>query len=211
MTPAAFTHFVFVDFENVPSVDLGLVAGKAVHVTLLIGKKQTKLELSLVQQIHRLAERVELVEVGASGHNALDMTLAYYLGQAVQRDPRAQFSIVSRDKDFEPMIGHLSSLGIRVARSDTFAAAFQSAPKKPAAAAKPAAPAKKPPEDRLAKLIVSFKGRPQHCPKKRTTLLHHIATFYGNKLSDSGIEEIVAKLIARGVISIGDKGKVTYR
>jgi hypothetical protein len=211
MPGRAFTHFVFVDFENVPSVDLGLVAGKEVHVSLLIGKKQTKLDLSLVQQIHRMADQVELVEVGASGHNALDLTLAFYLGQAVQRNPGAQFTIVSRDKDFEPMLGHLSGKGIKVARHDAFAAAFQSASKKPAAAPKPVAPAKKPPEDRLAKLIESFKGRPQHCPKKRTTLLHHIATFFGNKLSDPGVEEIVTKLIARGVISIDDKGKVAYR
>jgi len=76
---------VFVDFENVPEVDLGLVEGKPVHVTILIGKNQKKIDLPLVQQIRRLAAQVELVEVGASGRNALDLTLAYYLGQAVLR------------------------------------------------------------------------------------------------------------------------------
>ncbi|MES1168419.1 MAG: hypothetical protein ABUL61_04545, partial [Oleiharenicola lentus] len=72
MSTHVFTYFVFVDFENVPTADLGLVEGKPVHVTFLIGKKQTWLDLTLVKQIHRLATQVELVEVGASGHNALD-------------------------------------------------------------------------------------------------------------------------------------------
>jgi len=61
--------------------------GKSVHVTLLIGKKQTKLDLALVQQMRRVPDQVELVEVGASGHNALDLTLAYYLGRAAERSP----------------------------------------------------------------------------------------------------------------------------
>src|SRR5580698_9329683 len=102
MPNQAVLHFVFVDFENVPEVDLGLVAGKPAHVMLLLGKHQKKLDIGLVQQIRRLAEQIELVEVGASGHNALDLTLAYYLGRAVQRDPEAQFYVVSKDSDFDP-------------------------------------------------------------------------------------------------------------
>jgi hypothetical protein len=66
---------VFVDFENVHEVDLGLVEGKPVQVTLLIGKNQKKIDLALVQQIRRLAAQVALVEVGASGRNALDSAI----------------------------------------------------------------------------------------------------------------------------------------
>lgn len=210
MKPDNFPHYVFVDFENVPKVDLGVVEGKPVHVTLLIGKKQTKLDLSLVQQMRRIPAQVELVEVGASGNNALDLTLAYYLGQIVQRSPDALFTIVSKDKDFEPLLAHLSAKGCKVARRETFAAVFQPAPKKPAPPAKLVPPAPKSPDDRLGKLIESFKGRPQHCPKKRTTLLHHIAAFFGNKLNDAELEQMLAKLVALGAISIDDKGKVTY-
>lgn len=38
MPTETFTQYVFIDFENVPSLDLGLIEGKSVHVTLLIGK-----------------------------------------------------------------------------------------------------------------------------------------------------------------------------
>ncbi|MBI2498594.1 MAG: hypothetical protein HYV75_11965 [Opitutae bacterium] len=76
MPAESFTHFVFVDFENVPSIDLALVAGKPVHVTLLIGKNQTKRETSLSVQLHAHAGQVAPIEVGASGRNALDMVLS---------------------------------------------------------------------------------------------------------------------------------------
>ena len=104
MPANTLTHYVFVDFENVPEVNLGLIEGKPVQVTLLIGKNQKKLDLALVQQIRRLASQVELIEVGASGHNALDLPLAYYLGQAVQRCPDAHFHIVSKDKDLRQIL-----------------------------------------------------------------------------------------------------------
>ena len=64
MNNPALTHFVFVDFENVPSVDLDAIGAHPVHVTLLIGKNQKKLEVALVQQILRLTTRVDLLEVG---------------------------------------------------------------------------------------------------------------------------------------------------
>src|SRR6185312_8463939 len=115
-------NFVFVDFENVPSVDLGLVEGKAVQVTLMIGKNQTKIDFALVAQIQRMADQVELVKLDASGRNALDLTLANYLGRAIERRPDAQFCIVSKDKDFEPMIAHLVAKGVKVVRCDSFGA-----------------------------------------------------------------------------------------
>jgi hypothetical protein len=134
------TYFVFVDFENVQKVDLALIEGKPVHVTLLIGKNQTWLDLALVQQIRRLPNQVELLEVGASGHNALDLTLAHYLGRAVERIPEATYGIVSKDKDFDPMIAHLVSRGIQVVRKDSFAGLLFLAPTKSASAPKPKPP-----------------------------------------------------------------------
>jgi len=56
------------------------------------------------------------VEVGVSGRNALDLTLSFYLGQAVLRAPKALFCIVSRDKDFEPY-GSCLRKGIKVVRA----------------------------------------------------------------------------------------------
>lgn len=210
MPDIAFTHFAFVDFENVQKVDLSLVEGKPVHVTLLIGSKQTKLDLSLVQQMRRVPEQVELVEVGASGRNALDLTLAFYLGQAAQSTPTAQFSIISKDKDFEAMLSHLSGKGINAVRRDTFASAFQPTPKKPTAAANPATLTKETPEDRLEKLITRLKNNLAPRPKNKARLLAHIKTAYGQKLTDADSALKLDELVRRGVLVIEDKDKIRY-
>jgi len=210
MPTSRFSRFIFVDFENVPTVDLALVAGKPVHVTLLIGKKQTKLDVSLVQQMRRVPDQVELIEVGVSGHNALDLTLAYYLGRAVELNPEAHFTIVSKDKDFEPMLGHLAGQGLKADRRDSFAAAFQAAPKKSMAALKAPPPAKKLPEDRLEKLIARLKNNLAPRPKNKARLLAHINTAYGSKLTGPEQSGKLEELIRRGVLVIEAKDKVRY-
>jgi hypothetical protein len=109
-------YFVFIDLENVPAIDLAPISGKPVHVSLLLGKNQTKLSLPLVEQIKAFSSQVELVKVGASGHNALDMVLSAHLGRATAIHPEAEFAIVSKDKDFDPLIAHLLAHNIRVSR-----------------------------------------------------------------------------------------------
>jgi len=217
------TYFVFVDFENVQKVDLALIAGKPVHVTLLIGKNQTWLDLTLVQQIRRLPTQVELLEVGASGPNALDLTLAYYLGRAVEQIPEATYAIVSKDKDFDPMIGHLVGKGINVVRKDSFAALpfllppkpaapartkppFKVVPVKPASAAKaPAAPKPAKPADKLAKLINHLRNSP---PSSRMKLEHMIEAFYKTSLPAGGVAGVIDALIRQRIATVDDNGKV---
>lgn len=202
--PASYR--VFVDLENVPEIDLGLVEDKPVHVTLLIGKNQKKFDVTLVRQIHRLAAQVELVEVGASGHNALDLTLAFYLGQSVQRFPDAHCCIVSKDKDFEPMIAHLNGKRIKITRHDSFATLpFLSPPKAPAATAK------KPPEDRRIKVISLLKNPSRlNRPTSRKTLLAYIKASLGKDSSEDKAEDILRELCAEHTLTIDAKDKVTY-
>lgn len=224
MTSDRFTHFVFVDFENVPEVELGLVEGRPVRVTRLIGKNQTRLELGLVQQIHRLAAQVELVEVGASGRNALDLTLACHLGQAIERDRAAGFHIVSRDKDFEAMIGHLQRQGIKLTRQESFAALpflpkpRKSAPMKAAVPAKAGVPVKTPDSaqaapanERFEKLAARLENNSAPRPKKKSSLLAHINTVFGGKLAEREQERQLDELIRRGFLTLDAKDRVTYR
>jgi hypothetical protein len=201
----AIMHFVFVDFENVPEVDLGLVTGKPAHVMLLLGKHQKKLDVALVQQIRRLADQVELVEVGASGHNALDLTLAYYLGQAVHRHPEAWFYVVSKDNDFDPMLAHLHAQKVEVARFASFAELpFLPQPKTAAAT-------RKLPEDRRAKVIARLNNPAiRNRPSSRKALLAHINTALGKETSETGAADILRELVDSQVLSIDALGKVTY-
>jgi hypothetical protein len=201
MPPDAIVHHVFVDFENVPTVDLDLVANKPVHVTLLIGEKQKRLDLALVRSIHRHATQVTLIEVGTSGRNALDLVLAWHLGKAATEHATAHFHVVSKDKDFDPLIAHLHAARLNVARHGSFdALPLFGSSKKPAPH----------PDERLSKLIDRLENKTKARPARRPRLLSHINGFYGNQLSPTELESIVATLVDRGIIALDDKGKVSY-
>jgi hypothetical protein len=193
-------HQVFVDFENVHTVDLALIAGQPVHVTLLIGEKQKRLDLALVRQIHRHASQVTLIEVGASGRNALDLVLACHLGKASTQHAKAAFYIVSKDKDFNPLIAHLRTEHLDVSRHEAFTALpFLTTAPKPSET-----------DDRLTKLIDRLTKKTKARPVRRKTLLSDIHAFYANRLTPAELEEVVATLEERGVIAIDAKGKITY-
>ena len=220
------TYFVFVDFENVQKVDLTLIVGKPVHVTLLIGKNQTKVATSLFLESSQLPGQVAGVAVGGSGRNALDITLAYYLGRAIEQIPEATYAIVSKDKDFDPMIAHVAANGVQIIRKDSFAALPFLQPPKPAAVAKTKPPfkvvpgkaaptatktpaaksAKDKPEDKLARLVKHLRNGP---PTDRTKLVHTIADSYRKSPPPGGVESVIALLVKQKVIAIDPHGKVS--
>lgn len=206
MPAPASDHLVFVDFENVPALDLSAIEGKSARVTLLIGKNQKKLDLDLVRQIHRLAPQVDLVEVGASGHNALDLTLAFYLGQTAAQHPAAQFHIVSKDKDFDPLIGHLKAAKIKITRHESFAALpFLPPPPKAVATAKNSS------EDRRAKIFArltdpSTKNR----PSTRKRLLADLKAHFGPDATDAMAEEALGELIDTNALHLDAQNRVRY-
>src|SRR5258705_10280996 len=119
--PPPVNH-VFVDFENVHEIDLALIGSKAVSFTLLIGPRQTKLDVSLVEKLFEHAVSVELVRLTSAGRNALDFTLAYYLGRAVAADPTGHFYIISKDTGYDPLIANLRSRQISADRHGSFEA-----------------------------------------------------------------------------------------
>jgi len=224
MANASLTHYVFVDFENVPHVDVGPAVGHPVHVTLLIGKHQKNFGLEMIHAAKILGERLELVEVGASGHNALDLTLAYYLGRAVQISPKATFSIVSKDKDFDPLVVHMRAKGVTLSRHASFdelpflpvakrvaalkpaASVSKPLPAKPPAPPKPAtAPKPKPAANKLEKFIEHLRNGP---PANRMKLEHMIGSYF-KPAPAGGIKGIIAELQKRNVIVIDLAGKVS--
>jgi hypothetical protein len=218
MTTAHFSHLVFVDFENVPNVDLDAIEKLSAFVTLLIGKNQTKLDTALVMQIQRHPSKVRLIDVGGSGRNALDLTLAYYLGRAVIEAPAAELHIVSKDKDFEPLIAHLRRDGMKISRADSFGALSFLPAKKPAALLKkpvhratieaPENPDQA--EAKLEKLIARLNNHAGPRPKRKKGLLSHISTAFGNRLNEAELLELADQLVARDVCKIDARDRVTY-
>jgi hypothetical protein len=210
MTEPAICHFVFVDFENVPNVDLGLILDPSTHVTLLLGKNQKSLSLPMVQHIQRLGGRIKLVEVGASGRNALDLTLACYLGQALAGIPGAQFTVISKDKDFDAMIAHLQGKGTKIARQDSLAIpSGQKAPAKKTAAAKPAKQSV-PAPSRSAKAVARLMNPgSRNRPATHKALVAHLKTSFGKEASDANVQDTINELMKRG-LNVDASGHVDY-
>lgn len=214
-------NHIFVDFENVPAVDLSLLDAHPVAVTLLIGEKQTRLPLDLVEQIHRHAAKVTLVKVGASGRNALDLVLAWHLGRTAERHPTEAFFVVSRDQDFDPLLRHLAAQGISAARAESFPALpfltprparkqpTRRAPAKERVAPAPPPPAT-PPDARLEKFAAQLQRSTKARPARRKTLLTHLNASYDKTLSEPEQARLVSILEERGIVAIDAAGRVTY-
>jgi hypothetical protein len=120
MPAAPATHYIFVDFENVQSVKLDLIAGKPVMVIMVIGKDQTKVPLELVEQLMTFSSQVRLVRTEVKGKNALDFVLSAEVGAQGVADPNGSFHIISRDKGFDALVAHFRSHDRSAARHDAF-------------------------------------------------------------------------------------------
>ena len=216
---SSHVHHVFVDFENVPSVDLTPIADLPVLVTLLIGGVQNKLDTDFVEQIHAHAAKVRLVKLATSGRNALDLTLAYYLGRAVVEHETSELHIVSKDKDFEPLIAHLRARNVHITRSESFAALPFLPQKKPVAATrerrvtqkKAAVVEKVPPPDRIGKVLVRLQNsHSRNRPSTDRALRAHLRNALGKESSEEKIEAVLDQLRASRVLTIDSQNRVVY-
>jgi len=199
------TNHVFVDFENVHEVDHSVIGSKATSVTLFLGAKNTKLDASLVEKLLKHAASVQLVRLTSSGKNALDFTLAYYVGRAAITDPTGYFHIISKDAGFDPLIQHLKSRHIRARRHDDFTAlTFTSTPK-------PTIPVATPPSDAMTKVLEHLRKNLTNRPKGKTKLASHLLAHLGKTTTSAEVSSLIEELIQAGHLSIGDKGAVTYR
>src|ERR1035437_4949068 len=114
-------NHIFVDFENVHEVEHSVIGHESVRLTLLLGPNQKKLDADLVEKLLQHAGSVHLVRLTNSGRNALDFTLAYYVGRAAVLDPSGFFHIISRDTGYDPLVAHLRSNHVWARRHPDFA------------------------------------------------------------------------------------------
>lgn len=201
-------HHVFVDFENVHQIDTSILEYKAVCLTILLGSKQTKLDASLVENLMTHAASVKLIRLASTGKNALDFTLAYYIGRAVSSNPGGYFHIISKDSGFDPLVEHLRSRNIHAHRHQSFAFLNLSHP--PKAAAEKAIADTEAPDEPLSKVLDQLKKNNTNRPKKKKTLLSHLKSHLGKDASDTDAERVLKKLQNAGRVRIDGKDVVTY-
>lgn len=133
------TH-ILVDFENVqPSaLDIGLVPGDGVRLAIFRGPGQMKYSADVAEAWQPLGPNVTFIRCAKAGRNAVDMHIAFYLGELVAAQERAgtgkdaRFFVVSRDTDFDPLLMHIRTHGYEAARVSSIKAALNGgAPEKP--------------------------------------------------------------------------------
>ena len=219
--PSLLNH-ILVDFENVQKIDLAVIGSEAVSFTLLVGPRQTKLPVPMVQKFLEHPDLVEVVQLASAGRNALDFTLAYYLGRAVAADPAGSFHIVSKDKGYDPLIEHLRSKQIHARRHDSTATltratpARRPAPSRPAAAPKPKYRAKSGTQpairdERMDQVLKHLRKPSTPRPKNKTRLASFLVAYLGRKMTEVEALNLVENLRQSGHIAIGPKDTVTYR
>jgi hypothetical protein len=184
------TTHILVDFENVqPSaLDIGLVPGDGVRLAIFRGPGQMKYSADLAEAWQPLGPNVTFVRCAKAGRNAVDMHIAFHLGELVaaqggaEAGARARFFIVSRDTDFDPLLMHIRGQGFEAARVASIKAALNGgAPEKaePRVAksrarrgkAEPAAPraSEKPPAAKAVKKPVTKKAAAAKKPVAKKT------------------------------------------
>ncbi len=206
--PAPPLNHVFVDFENVHEVDVSVIGAKAVSLTLLLGARQTRLEVGLVEKLMEHSASVQLIRLASSGKNALDFALAYYVGRAVSANPGAYIHIVSRDTGFDPLVEHLRSRHIHAHRHDSFATLTFSGTARAAAAAPKVDTAGQ--EEPLTRVLERLRKNVTNRPKKKNTLLSHLKSSLGKDSTEADAAALLEKLRKAGHLRIGDKDLVTY-
>jgi hypothetical protein len=213
-------NHVFVDFENVPKVDLTIFGSKTANFTLLLGPRQTKLDVALVEKLLAHAGSVQLVRLAAGGRNALDFTLVYYVGRAVAADPVGHFHIISKDTGYDPLVEHLRSRNIHAQRHNDFTTLPFTAPAgqptlNPPPVTKPKSASKsKAPVFSLApqetQVLEHLRKTTTTRPRKEKKLVSFLIAYLGHKITEAEALSIIKNLCRAGHLAIGEKGDVTY-
>jgi hypothetical protein len=143
-----------VDFENTQPESLDELPAGAFKIKVFVGAAQAKARVAMKfsMSMQRHGANAQYIQMTRRGRNALDMHIAYFLGQLLAVEPDAVIYIVSKDKDYDPLIEFLDEHGGRCTRVKSIAELKTKpapsrpvqAAKQPAARTRPPAPATKP-------------------------------------------------------------------
>lgn len=207
--PHITTNHVFVDVENMKSIDASLLDQKHLVFHLFFGPENKKLDIGVVETLLNHAQSVKMIRSPKSGKNALDFVLAYHLGQAALAEPKAHFHIVSKDGGFDSLIELLRSKQIKAKRhTDWSSLHFTNPPKPPAATGQPAP---KPLSESAEKVLKILRKSVNSRPKKKATLVRQAKSHMGKDSTEAMAEKLVEELSMAAFLSIDEKGGITYK
>jgi hypothetical protein len=183
-------RILLVDYENIQAVELNALPAD-VKVRFVLGGTQGKLPSELAIQAHAIGERFAYVRALSVERNGCDFCIAFYLGEYLTKNPRAECVILSKDKKgFDPLVQHLTTeRGYLVRRVGSQKDAF------PTAASAPGSEF-----DRLTSLLKKEKAQ----PRKRKGLEGKVKSWFPD-LSAGKRAELVKRLFDEGCVEETDK------
>jgi len=131
---------VLIDFENVQPKALTRLVPGTTRIKVFLGQHQSKIMLELVKALQPFGSDAEYIQIQGSGPDAVDFHIAFYIGQLAAAEPKTTFTIVSKDRGFDPLIRHLALRGIECRRTPELPALGVAATVLPKQAAPAAAP-----------------------------------------------------------------------
>lgn len=201
-------NHVFVDFENVRTIDVAVVSGKNLTFHLFFGPHQKTLDIEVVEVLLKHAQVVQIVRSPKSGKNALDFVLAYHLGQAVVGDPKGYFHIVSKDAGFDALVDLLKSKLVKVKRHADWSGLNFNGPVK--SEVEPKIAVAKALSEKAQNLLDDLKKVAVHRPKRKKGLLGRASSVLGKDSKEAQRESLVQELVKAGKLTLDEKGAVSY-
>jgi len=124
--------YILVDFENVQptAADIGLARGDGVRLAIFRGPGQKKYSADVAEAWQPLGSNVSFVHCSKVGRNAVDMHIAFHLGELVAANWNGgasggvRFVVVSKDTDFDPLLTYIRAQGFEASRVTTIKAAL---------------------------------------------------------------------------------------
>jgi len=193
------TNYILIDCENVHPEGLECLDADHFKIKLFVGVHQTKLPMKIVAAVQRLGARGEYIGISGKGPNALDLHIAFYIGEIANAEPGAYFHIISKDKGFDPLIQHLKTRKIFAARAKS----ISEIPLIKAAHSKDS-------EERLELVVARLRQMKAAKPRTLKALKSTIDTLYQKQLSDSELEQLLQALQSKGWVTAKEK-KLTYK
>jgi type IV secretory pathway VirB4 component len=180
-----------IDFENVQPKNLEILAKHPFSVFVFVGANQSKLPFELAAAMQRLGDNGSYVRISGNGKNALDFHIAYYIGLLTEKNPQAQFHVISKDKGFDPLIKHLRAQNVDIRRESDLAEI-------PVLRIKPSTSS----DEKIDAIVKNLAARGQSRPRKVKTLENTINTLFTKKLEKPELAALVEELKKRKYIIV---------
>lgn len=207
---------ILIDYENVqPTADeLKRVQGKHLRLWVVHGSHQKHFTMDRVAAWQPLGKQVSFVHSMKDGKNALDLHLAFCVGEAVEQ-ARASGSpgcyvVLSKDKGFEALFGYLQGRGLLVGRADALPEALALAGQLRSKLTQEGSCAVAASQDAdLSRVIEGLRSSKTNRPGKEAKLRNYIASHLAKAADSPEVKAVMSQLKSRNLIRL-EGTKVTY-